>query len=136
MPTGRRDLTDDDYRRLAGFRHQLRRYLRWAEEQAAEAGVTAAQHQLMLAIRARGSAAAPTVGDLADELLLRHHSAVGLIDRAEDAGLVRRAADATDQRVVRVLLTPHGQDRLARLASLHLIELDRLARSLPEPPSG
>lgn len=123
-------LTDTDYRQLATFRHELRRYLRWAEERAAEAGLTPAQHQLLLAIRARGPKAQPTVGELADELLLRHNSAVGLIDRAQAAGLVTRHTDTTDQRVVRIALSDHGHRRLRRLAALHLAELGRLGTQL------
>jgi DNA-binding MarR family transcriptional regulator len=123
-------LTDDDYRRLAAFRLALRRYLRWAEQRAAAAGVTTAQHQLLLAIRARGHTAEPTVGELADELLLRHNSTVGLIDRAEAGGLVRRRTDTTDQRVVRVRITPKGHRLLARLAAQHVAELGRLDAQL------
>lgn len=130
----RRDLNEADYRRLAAFRHELRRYLRWAEERAAEAGLTPVQHQLLLAIRAKGRNRQPTVGELADELLLRHHSTVGLIDRAEAAGLVRRRTDAIDQRVVRVGITDEGRRRLRRLAVLHLSQLDSLGSKLP--PDG
>jgi DNA-binding MarR family transcriptional regulator len=123
-------LPDADYQRLARFRFELRRYLRWAEEQAAEVGLTMAQHQLMLAIRARGDRAEPSVGELAEELLLKHHSAVGLVDRAEAAGLVRRRVDPSDQRVTRVGLTAEGRRLLRRLASRHLAEMRRLGSQL------
>lgn len=125
-----RQLTDADYRRLAEFRHELRRYLRWAEARAAQAGLTTTQHQLLLAIRARGPRANATVGELADELLLRHNSTVGLIDRAQAAGLVSRHTDPSDQRVVRVSLTTEGRRRLSRLATQHLTELGRLGPQL------
>jgi DNA-binding MarR family transcriptional regulator len=123
------ELADDDYRTLLAFRTGIRRYLRWAEERAAEAGITPAQHQLLLAIRGLGPVA-PTVGDLAAELLLRHHSAVELIDRAEAADLVRRIPDRDDHRVVRVRLTARGARRLQALASLHLAELARMAPAM------
>lgn len=128
--SNRRILSDSEYQQLAAFRNGLRRYLRWAEERAEEAGLTPVQHQLLLAIRARGRSAAPTVGELADELLLRHHSMVGLVDRAEAAGLVRRRPDPSDQRVVRVGLTPSGTHRLDGLAALHVAELGRLGSRL------
>lgn len=128
--SNRQILTDSEYRQLAAFRNGLRRYLRWAEDRAEEAGLTPAQHQLLLAIRAKGRSAAPTVGELADELLLRHHSMVGLVDRAEAAGLVRRRPDPSDQRLVRVGLTASGTDRLDRLAALHVAELGRLGAQL------
>ncbi|MPY93687.1 MAG: MarR family transcriptional regulator [Acidimicrobiia bacterium] len=131
-----RVLGEDDYRELAAFRHGLRRYLRWAEERAQEAGLTPAQHQLMLAIRGRGPAAAPTISQLAAELLLRHHSAVGLVDRAVAAGLVRRTADPHDLRVVRVALSPEGAERLRFLASQHVIELGRLGLTLGRMADG
>src|SRR6476661_10995451 len=103
-----RDLDDADYRRLLQFRIGLRRFLHWSEEQAERAGLTPAQHQLLLAIRGHEGEPGPTIGDIAGYLLLRHHSAVGLIDRAEAASLVERTADADDARVVRVRLTAAG----------------------------
>lgn len=130
-------LTDDDYRRLLAFRTGLRRYLRWAEERAAEFGLTPTQHQLLLAVRGRTQPGKPTVSDLAAELLLRHHSVVELIDRAEAAGLVHRHQDPDDHRVVRVSLTDLGRRRLRQLAGQHLEELARLAptmRPIWEPP--
>ena len=118
-----RELTDTDFERLLEFRDGLRHLLRWSEEQARAAGVTPAQHQLMLAVRGHG--AAPSVSEIADHLLLRHHSAVELVDRATRAGLVARVADEGDQRVVRVVLTPLGEERLHGLAAAHLEELSR-----------
>jgi len=119
-------LTDDEYRRLLEFRTGLRRFLRWSETEASTVGVTPAHHQLMLAVRGHDDARGPTVGDLAQHLLLRHHSTVGLVDRAAAAGLVERVPDADDARIVRVRLTGEGGARLSELSALHLQELDRL----------
>jgi DNA-binding MarR family transcriptional regulator len=129
-------LEDDDYARLLALRTGLRRFERWSAEQAEAAGLTAAQHQLLLAVRGHQDPAGPTVGDVADYLLLRHHSAVGLIDRAEAAGLVERHRNDGDHRVVRLRLTPLGQERLTALSTLHLEELARLAQELPALWSG
>ena len=85
--------TDDDYRRLLELRTGLRQFLHWSEQQASAVGITPAQHQLLLAIRGHPGRDAPTIGDVADALLLRHHSAVGLVDRAVAAGLVDRHVD-------------------------------------------
>src|SRR5512133_1292390 len=101
-------IADADYERLLEFRTGLRRFLRWSEEQAQAAGVSPAQHQLLLAIRGHPDVRGPTIGDVAEYLLLRHHSAVELIDRAEGAGLVRRRQDRDDHRVVRLELTGRG----------------------------
>ena len=120
-------LPDEQYRELLAFRTALRRFLRWSEQQAEAAGVTGQQHQLLLAIRGHDGPDAPTVGDVAEHLLLRHHSAVELVDRAAEAGLVRRLADADDGRLVRLELTPRGRDLLERLSAAHLEELARLA---------
>ena len=127
-----RDLTDEDYQRLLELRTGLRRFLRWSEEQAAAAGLTSAQHQLLLAIRGHQNPDGPTIGDVAGYLLLRHHSAVGLIDRAVRAGLVMRQEDANDRRVVRLRLTSLGMDILSLLAATHLEELERLAPRIRE----
>jgi DNA-binding MarR family transcriptional regulator len=123
-------LTDAEYARLLEFRTELRRFLRWSEQRAREVGLTPAQHQLLLAVRGQGGARGPTVGDVADALLLRHHSAVELVDRAERAGLVVRTPDADDHRQVRLELTKHGARCLTRLSRQHLDELSRLERSL------
>ena len=120
------DLTDDEYRELLEFRTTLRRFLRWSEEQAGALGVTPAQHQLLLAIRGHENALGPTIGDVAESLLLRHQSAVGLVDRAVAANLVERRVDPDDQRFVRLRLTALGARRLRQLAAAHLAELRRL----------
>jgi len=120
-------LTDDDYRRLLDLRTGLRQFLRWSEEQASGVGITPTQHQLLLVVRGHADREGPTIGDVADGLLLRHHSAVGLVDRATEAGLVTRYVDATDHRVVRLRLTSLGARRLRQLSGAHLEELRRLA---------
>ena len=123
-------VTDDDFERLLEFRIGLRRFLHWSEEQAAAAGLSPMQHQLLLAIRGHRGLRGPTIGEIAEALLIRHHSAVGLIDRAEAAGFVRRRPDRDDQRVVRLLLTPLGSRRLRQLSGRHLEELARLSKHL------
>jgi DNA-binding MarR family transcriptional regulator len=123
-------LGDDDYERLLEFRDGLRHFLRWSEEQAAQVGLTPAQHQLLLAVRGHGGRQEPTVSDVADHLLLRRHSVVGLINRAVAGGLLTRAPDRNDQRVVRLRLTKLGERRVEQLTALHLEELQRLAPHL------
>ena len=123
-------LSDADYRLLLEFRDGLRRFLRWSEAQALAAGLTPAQHQLLLAVKGHPGRIRPTIGDVADHLQLRHHSAVGLVNRAEEAGLVTRSPDADDQRVVRLALTKIGARGLAELSALHIEELRRLSPRL------
>lgn len=120
-----------DYARLLALRTGLRRFERWSAEAAQAAGLTPAQHQLMLAVRGHGDPPGPTIGEAADYLLLQHHSTVGLVDRAEAAGLIRRSRDDADHRVVRLHLTEEGAQRIEALSALHLEELERLALDLP-----
>jgi DNA-binding MarR family transcriptional regulator len=123
-------LDDEQYAELLAFRTALRRFLHWSDEQARTAGLTAQQHQLLLAIRGHkvdDEHTAPTVGEVAESLLLRHHSTVELVDRAEQAGLVHRSVDDADRRIVRLGLTAKGQRLLDRLTAAHLDELQRLA---------
>jgi DNA-binding MarR family transcriptional regulator len=127
-----RQLTGEDYENLLAFRTSLRRFLHWSQTQARAAGLTPAQHQLLLAIKGHPGPHSPTVGDLASYLLLRHHSAVELIDRAETAGFVQRWRDERDGRVTRVKLTPDAEARLTRLAYAHLDELKNLAPVLDQ----
>jgi DNA-binding MarR family transcriptional regulator len=129
-------LRDADYEDLLALRTGLRRFLRWSEQQAEAAGLTPAQHQLLLAVRGHPDRRGPTIGEVADYLLLRHHSAVGLVDRAEEAGLVTRSRDAVDQRVVRLQLTAEGEEHLEALSAPHMEELHRLALRLPSAWRG
>jgi DNA-binding MarR family transcriptional regulator len=129
-------LQDHDYEDLLTLRTGLRRLLRWSEQQAEAAGLTPAQHQLLLAIRGHSDRRGPTVGEVAYYLLLRHHSAVGLVDRADAAGLVKRVRDPRDHRMVRLQLTAAGSKRLEGLADLHREELERLALRLPSAWRG
>jgi DNA-binding MarR family transcriptional regulator len=129
--TASRPLTDADYRRLLAFRTALRRFLRWSDAEAVGAGLTSAQHQLLLAIRGHRDPAGPSVSDVADALVTHHHGAVGLIDRAAAAGLVERRRDPHDHRVVRLALTPTGSRRLAELSARHVQELARVHRLRP-----
>lgn len=131
-----RDLDDADYQRLLRFRISLRRFLHWSEEQAERAGLTPAQHQLLLAIRGHAGPAGPTIGEAAGYLLLRHHSAVGLVDRAEKAGLVERLEDGGDRRIVRLRLTPLGARLLQQLTATHLEEIQRLTPRIQELSQG
>ena len=122
--------SDEEYRRLLELRTGLRRFLRWSEQHARAAGLTPAQHQLLLAIRGHPDERGPTVGDVAAYLLLRHHSAVGLVDRAESAGLVTRRQDADNLSVVRLRLTERGASQLETLSEQHLDELAHLAPTM------
>jgi DNA-binding MarR family transcriptional regulator len=123
-------LDQQDYERLLAFRTGLRRFLSWSAQQAEAAGITPAQHQLLLAVRGHPDPRGPTIGEIAGYLLVRHHSAVELIDRAVAAGLVTRRADSEDGRTVRIALTADGRRRLERLAAAHLEELDRMTSQL------
>jgi len=117
---------EPDYPALLAFRTALRRFHRWSEAQAESAGLTAAQHQLLLAVKGHGDSRGPTIGDVADHLLLRHHSAVELVNRAQAAGLVERMKDPDDGRVVRIRLCETGEQALRTLAQLHTDELRQL----------
>lgn len=124
-------LSDGQYSKLLTFRTGLRRFLRWSEQQAATVGLTPAQHQLLLAIRLIPTRGGPSVGELAGYLCTRHHSAVQLIDRTEQLGLIARSReDSNDRRVVRLALTRAGREKLALLSGIHLEELRRLASPL------
>jgi len=123
----RRKLADADYRRLAEFRYLLRHFLIFSEDAAEEAGLTAQQHQALLAIKGFGNDRPMTTGDLAERLGIRHHSAVGLIDRLLSKSLVKRKTGAEDRRQVLLMLTPKAEAILAGLSAAHRDELHRLA---------
>jgi DNA-binding MarR family transcriptional regulator len=117
-------MTQADYRALSQFRFQIRRFLHFSEEAARREGLEPQQHQMLLALQALDDEAeGPTVGRLAELLVLRHHSAVGLLDRLEARGLAVRTRGDGDRRQVRIRLTELGAETLRRLSRLHQEEL-------------
>jgi DNA-binding MarR family transcriptional regulator len=119
-------LTDADYQELASFRYELRRFLRFSEDAARAAGLTPQQHQLLVAVRGHVGDEPATVGEIAESLQIKHHSAVGLLDRMEEAGLVRRVHSPADSRRVHVMIAPAGEAVLHSLASVHRREYRQL----------
>ncbi|HUZ66865.1 MAG TPA: MarR family transcriptional regulator [Beijerinckiaceae bacterium] len=115
---------ESDYRALADFRSVLRRFLAFSDAAATTAGLTAQRYQALLAIRVRASTQIMSVGALAEELLIKPHSAAELVNRLEAAGLVRRAIDSADRRRVLLALTEEGETRLSQLARAQLQELE------------
>lgn len=130
MGQPKRQLTDEDYERLAEFRYGLRRFMHWSEQQARQVGITPTQHQLLLAIRSSRDPRGATVGDVAEVLTIRHHSAVGLIDRAQEAGLITRERDPETHSIVHLKLTEMGALALSALSEAHLRELSQLAPTM------
>lgn len=117
------DLRDRDYAALADFRHQVRRFLAFSEARARRAGLEPRQHQLLLALRGLPASSPPTVGAVAELLLLRPHTVVGLVDRLARRGLVRRTRPLGDRRRVHLALTARGREALRRLSLDHRAEL-------------
>lgn len=123
-------LTQADYETLAEFRYLIRRFLEFSENVARGLGLAPQQHQALLAIRGFPGNQAVTIGDLAERLRIRHQSAVGLVDRLADAGLLLRAPDPSDHRRILLRLTTAADDRLAKLSAAHLDELAQLEPQL------
>ena len=126
------EMSSGDFENLLAFRTSLRRFLHWSQTQARAVGLTPAQHQLLVAIKGHPGSQDPTISDLAEYLLLRHHSVVELVDRAAATGVVTRHRDAVDGRLTRVGLTADGEARLSRLGPAHLDELRNLAPVLDQ----
>jgi len=123
-------LTVRDYRVLAQFRHALRQFLAFSEAAAAEAGLTPAQHQALLAIKGMPRPGPVSVGDLAEWLGVRHHSCVGLVDRLVALDLLAKMPDPKDRRRVSLKLTRLAERKLAALSAAHREELRRRAGAL------
>ena len=121
-----------DYRLLSEFRYLIRCFLEFSETAAVRAGLTARQHQALLAIKGVREDAAPTIGYLAERLRVQHHSAVELVDRLVEAGLVVRVPDPGDRRRVKLELTGSAERHLAELSTSHLAELKRMRPALLE----
>lgn len=129
---GTNALEPAEYQKLAAFRYALRRFLSFSEMAAAEVGLAAQQYQALLAIKGRQGHDSVTINELAHLLLIKHNSAVGLVDRLEAEGLLKRSVDAADRRKVNLRLTPRGSRIFERLAAAHREELRRIGPELAE----
>lgn len=116
------------FQELAHFRHKLRKFLRFSEDAARACGITPQQHQLMLGVAGFKGHGRATISEIAEFLQEKHNSVVGLVDRAEQSGLVQRMEDAEDRRVVVVSLTMRGEEILRTISLLHHDEVSRLRR--------
>jgi DNA-binding MarR family transcriptional regulator len=125
-------LATRDYALLAAFRFALRSFLHFSESAAEGSGLTAQHYQAMLVVRGCPEDQRITINDLAQQLLIRHHSAVGLVDRLERQGLVARESSPLDRRKVHLRLTAKGDRVLERLAGVHREELKRIGPQLKQ----
>ena len=123
-------LVKAQYEMLAEFRYALRQFIHFSEAAAQAAGITAQQHQALLAIKGFPGRDSVTVGELAERLQLRHHSAVGLVDRLVAEKLVARAPSTEERRRVFIQLTSRGESVLAKLSSVHRQQLRRMGPDL------
>ena len=130
MTTPRSGLAKSHYEMLAALRHALRRFQVFSRDAARAAGLAPQQHQALLAIKGFPGRDFVSVGELADRLQLRHHSAVGLVNRLVQRQLVRRTPSATDRRRQEVSLTASGEKLLGKLSVAHLKELRQLRPDL------
>ena len=127
-----KDPSFDQYRDLAEFRRQIRRFLHFSELTAKEYGLEAQQHQLLLAVQGLPESIRPTIREIASRLFIEHHSAVELVNRLENKGAVARHPGTGDKREVWVRLTPSGRAILRKLALAHRTELERSGPELAQ----
>ncbi|MFT3923327.1 MAG: MarR family transcriptional regulator [Myxococcales bacterium] len=112
-----------DYRLLASFRYEVRRFLAFSEQAARSAGIEPQQHQLLLALRGLPEGLRPTIGTMAERLSVQHHTAVALVDKLEERGLLQRERSSEDKREVLLRLTPEGEALLRKLSTMHREQL-------------
>ncbi|KXK17516.1 MAG: MarR family transcriptional regulator [Chloroflexi bacterium OLB15] len=128
----KREITQREYETLAAFRYHLRQFMRFSEEAALGVGLTPQQHQALLTIKGFPMRDYVTVTELADRLQIKHHSAVGLVNRLVAQGLVERVPAIEDRRQVNITLTSHGAELLSELTAAHQEEIRRLRPTLQE----
>ena len=116
-------ISSSDYRALAAFRYEIRKFLAFSEQAARDAGIEPQQHQLLLAVRGLPEGTRPTIGAIAERLCVKHHTAVALVDKLEASGLIARERSTEDRREVLLHLTREGEAVLRALSSLHRQQL-------------
>jgi DNA-binding MarR family transcriptional regulator len=119
-----------DFEVLAAFRYKLRQFLAFSEKASGALGLTQQQYQALLAMRAHPGPEPLTITDLAAQMLIKHHSAVGMVNRLEQQGVVRRESSSADRRKVAIRFTDQGTRLFARLAAAHIAELRRIGPEL------
>lgn len=124
--TEKKAVSQHEYELLAAFRYAIRQFLRFSEDAAREVGLTPRQHQALLAIKGFPSPGPVNIGELAEQLQLRHHSVVGLVDRLAAQMLVTREQAEDDRRQVYVRLTEQGERIVQQLSAAHKDELRRI----------
>jgi DNA-binding MarR family transcriptional regulator len=136
-------ISNANYRSLAAFRYEIRRFLAFSEQAARDAGIEPQQHQLLLAVRGLPEDARPTIGTIADRLCVKHHTAVALVDKLEASGLIERDRSARDRREVLLRVTSDGEALLRALSSMHHDQLQtvgpqmiRALQNILEPPNA
>ncbi len=134
--TGRNDQVMGVLKQFRVVFRSVKAHFQWVEDQC---GVSGAQ---LWAIATVGATPGMKVSDLAKALAIHQSTASNMLDRLERSGLIRRERIATDQRVVRLYLTPSGDKVLAvaphpfqgvlpdALESLPQATLDSLAANL------
>lgn len=133
MKSGKAEVTVRQYRALADFRYELRRFLRYSEEITRQHGLTPLQYQLLLQIKGYPGRDHATVGELAERLQAKHHGVVALATRCENLGLIERRPCEDDRRVVYLRLSAKGERALAQLARLHRDEHRALHNRFIDP---
>ena len=123
-------LSKAEYEALSNFRYAVRQFLGFSESAAEAAGLTANQHQALLAIKGFPGRDHVTNGELAERLRIKHHSAVGLVNRLEILNLVYRKQSAADRRQIYIALTESGEKLLELLTIAHRVELKNLVPHL------
>ncbi|HTV19727.1 MAG TPA: MarR family winged helix-turn-helix transcriptional regulator [Polyangiaceae bacterium] len=123
-------ITISDYRALASFRHEIRKFIAFSEQAARDAGIEPQQHQLLLAVRGLPDGLRPTIGSIAERLCVQHHTAVALVDKLEARGLVLRERCEEDRREVLLRVTREGDALLRTLSALHRLQLETVGPNM------
>ena len=118
-------VSQSDYRALAAFRYEIRKFLAFSEQAARRAGLEPQQHQLLLAVQGLPVGTRPTIRAAAERLCVQHHTTVGIVDKLEAKGLVKRERSQADKREVLLHLTEEGLRMLSALSESHREELQR-----------
>lgn len=123
-------ITLADYRALAAFRHEIRKFIAFSEQAARDAGIEPQQHQLLLAVRGLPPSMRPTIGAIAERLCVQHHTAVALVDKLEIRGLILRERSEADRREVLLRVTDAGEALLRTLSALHRLQLETVGPNM------
>jgi DNA-binding MarR family transcriptional regulator len=92
-------------------------------------GLTDVQFNILMILKEHGDAGL-SQQELSEHLIVTKSNVVGLIDRLERSGYVKRMSHPSDRRFNQIVLTPKGSKLELKIEKSYFAEVDRMMNAL------